>query len=142
MKFKSPSVVASKKAMKKMFGNPVGELEDIMTDMFGEGGKEEVKEAYTPTNPKTKREEWEKPQWECDLAILMGKLVGWRDAEFDQPLIDFIRSVRTQALEEERERVKSIIQSAGPDLVCPINEPPFREDYIDKWNLLTHLNKK
>ena len=53
MKTKSPSVVASKKAMKKMFGNPVGELEDIMTDMFGEGGKEEVKEYYASTLPMT-----------------------------------------------------------------------------------------
>jgi 3-methyladenine DNA glycosylase Tag len=80
----------------------------------------------------TKREDWEKA-FDC-----------FRDSTgaAHYQIKDFIRDTRTQAIEEERERVKSIIQSAGPDLVCPINEPPFREDYINKWNLLTHLNKK
>jgi hypothetical protein len=34
--------------------------------------------------------EEERPQWKCDLALLMGKLVGRRDADFDTPLEEFI----------------------------------------------------
>jgi hypothetical protein len=43
---------------------------------------------------------WEKPQWECDLAILMGKLVGWREVTFDQPLIYFIRTLLTSSYQK------------------------------------------
>jgi len=52
------------------------------------------------TTREVKREEHnERPQWKCDLAILMGKLVGRRDVEFDLPLEQFIEHL----LEKERE---------------------------------------
>ena len=36
----------AKKAMESMFGNPVEEFENMMTDMFGSRGAEEIKECY------------------------------------------------------------------------------------------------
>lgn len=57
-----------------------------------------------------KPKDWqERPQWKCDLALLMGKLVGWRNADFDTPLEDFITDLLKEAVEAERARLESLI---------------------------------
>jgi hypothetical protein len=163
--------------MGKPMQSPPVVTEEEMTDMFGEGGKEEVKEAYTPTHPTKswekdletrllyldlpkkywpgvkdfiqsvrkaggvtgspkpkrvaestadgsptdthKREEWEK---EFDKAFTNRLLKvtdspskDWEDGYntmveatrlWMMEAKDFIQSVRTQAIEEERERVR------------------------------------
>ena len=38
----------------------------------------------------------ERPQWKCDLAIIMGKLFGYRNADFDTPVEDFISTLLQQ----------------------------------------------
>lgn len=48
----------------------------------------------------------ERPQWKCDLAIIMGKLVGHRNADFDTPVEDFI----SQLLKTQREEIISEIE--------------------------------
>lgn len=72
------------------------------------------------TKPENQEESPKKPQWECDLAIIMGKLVGWREADFDQPLIDFVRKVRQQTLEEQKlEEARSIAIAANQAGLAP-----------------------
>ena len=60
--------------------------------------------------------EWreERPKWKCDLALLMGKLVGPRDASFDQPLEDFIQQLLSssvsKAIEEQEKKLRKIFE--------------------------------
>ena len=49
---------------------------------------------------------------------------------------DFIRSTIQAEKEALLEEVIKITKGKGPDLVCPINEPPFSEDYVNQWNLI------
>jgi hypothetical protein len=77
----------------------------------------------TPTHPKTKREEWEKEfhkEWKFHN---MGGTHIWINR--------FVRKVRTQAIEEERERIREIIKNSD-----------YGDGSCDTNDLLTHLNKK
>jgi len=51
-------------------------------------------------------------------------------------------SLLSQARKEGIEEIIEIIKSKSPSLVCPSDLPPFREDYINKWNLIDELKKK
>ena len=53
-----------------------------------------------------------------------------------------IVSLLSQARKEGIEEIIEIIKSKSPSLVCPSDLPPFREDYINKWNLIDELKKK
>ena len=65
------------------------------------------------TTREVKREEHnERPQWKCDLAILMGKLVGRRDVEFDLPLEQFIEHLLEKEKETLLERVEGIMKES------------------------------
>jgi len=52
-----------------------------------------------------------------------------------------ISKLLTQVQEEARGDVIKLIKDNGPDLVLPITEPPFREDYINKWKLIALIKK-
>ena len=66
------------------------------------------------TTREVKREEHnERPQWKCDLAILMGKLVGRRDVEFDLPLEQFIEHLLEKAGEDLEKAVDTLILEIG-----------------------------
>ena len=38
--------------------------------------------------------------------------------------------------------LKEIIKSRNPDFVSSDSEPPFRRDFIDKWDFLDYLEKE
>lgn len=89
----------------------------------------------TPTPPKTK-------SWEDEFDEMFVNNGDWWQTDYDYPetatppkVKDFIRSVRTQAIEEERERIRKWVykHAKGP-------KTGTRHVWYD--DLLTHLNKK
>jgi len=81
-----------------------------------------------------KREEYnERPQWKCDLAILMGKLVGRRDVEFDLPLEQFIEHL----LEKEEGKHIKIYR-----WLCGYFDFPIREEGDGAYYWRSHLRNK
>ena len=58
--------------------------------------------------------------------------VEWAVDKLEELLRSTIQAEKEALLEE----VIKITKGKGPDLVCPINEPPFSEDYVNQWNLI------
>lgn len=71
----------------------------------------------------------------------MGYVILRSDKE-QKELWSFIHSAVEEARKDERKRIIELIEENGPDIVAGIDEPPFREDYVNKWNLIDLLNKQ
>jgi hypothetical protein len=118
-------------------------LGDAFTSFLESQGHKVVDVIPNPTNS-TKAIEWEKEFYkQFYLSTHKGKLpkkIQWYFLPSDvtyKEMFDFIRQVRTEAIQEVIEEIKN----HTPNLVVPINEPPFRKDFLDKWDLLTSLQK-
>jgi aminoglycoside phosphotransferase family enzyme len=54
-------------------------------------------------------------------------------------LKDFISKTLQQQREDLIKEIEGVVRESGPDLVLPIKEMPYRDDYINKWNLIKKL---
>jgi hypothetical protein len=99
-----------------------------------------VEKITQPIPLKTKPE---RSQWKYDLALLMGKLVGPRDAGFDKPLEDFIEKLLPEPVKSKPEIEKmNVPKDTSFQGYTTVHWFEKMNELIDRVNFLSAEGKK
>jgi len=88
-----------------------------------------------------KNKGWEKRLRKLDEKYGLVDTYGGSETHLERKfniLIKWIAKEKQKSYEE----IIELIKDCGPDMVVPIKELPYREDYINKWKLIKKLKEK